>query len=123
AAYAGNITLLDFSDYSQPIESWNKSFSLIGKTTSWSLAPEPLNLTVTFYADNSTWRYFAFMEHDMMVYAPGLAEASDDTIIIRLGQKNYETVFALIIAATFALSIVFYAWERGARKGVIKRKR
>ena len=123
--YAGNFTMIDFSDLPTTLDQWNRTYTLTNNTTTWRYSPPQLfSFDMRIERKNVTTDYVANYGYSAMISVSGLSRAQGNTILIDVGTGEMEWVMAaIVILAVFsAVSVQVMYRNRRKRAGKFQRR-
>jgi len=123
--YAGNFTMIDFSDLPTTLDQWNRTYTLTNNTTTWRYSPPQLfSFDMRIERKNVTADYVANYGYSAMISVSGLSRAQGNTILIDVGTGEMEWVMAaIVILAVFsAVSVQVMYRNRRKRAGKFQRR-
>ncbi|MEM2629729.1 MAG: hypothetical protein QXN41_00770 [Candidatus Bathyarchaeia archaeon] len=108
---AKNFLILDFKEFSKPLEKWNKTYNVKSQTTIFQYdVPSKINfnLTIMDVEKNQTKFYIAKLDSKAIIYVPGYAKANEDILIfndIKKGgvEKNVTSIILTLIIAIICI--------------------
>jgi len=121
----GNATLLDFRSLSASLEHWERTYSLSNDTTSWRYTPPPLIAdSIKVQMGNSTKQFLSRYNYTAEIVAPGLAEASGNTVLVDVGSglKEWVMAGAVVLALACAVCVEMFFRSRKKKMARIRRK-
>lgn len=109
-------SMLDFREFSVPLDGWNKTYSIVERRTFFRYdAPPRLNFNLTVMEANGSAAYLAKVDSEAEISAPNYAKAEGDVITVNLGEGEAP---APLISILIAAAVVIYAYERKLGKGL-----
>lgn len=109
------LSMLDFREFSAPLDGWNKTYSIAERRTFFRYdAPPKLDFNLTLMgAANKSVAYLARVDSEAEISAPNYAKAEGDVITVNLGEgRGPVPLISILIAA----AIVTYVYERRIKK-------
>jgi hypothetical protein len=118
----GNVTMLDFSSLSQPLDQWARTYTLANNTTSWRYTPLPLMVaSVGIQELNKTYTFVASYAYSALVTASGMVRAQGNILQADVGNGLKEWIMAgivvVLVVLAFAVQILFRRKRKVVRLG------
>ena len=122
--YAGNFTMLDFSDLNAALDQWNRTYTLSNNTTTWRYSPIQLfSFDMRIEHKNVTADYVANYSYSAMISVSGLSRAQGNILLIAVGSGKIEWAMAAIVVLAILAAIIVQVRFRNRRKRVGKFQR
>lgn len=113
-AVVKEFSMLDFREFSAPLDGWNKTYSITERRTFFRYdAPPRLNFNLTVMGANGSVAYLAKVDSEAEVSAPSYARAEGDVITVNLGEGGGPVP---LISILIAAAIATYVYERGLKR-------
>ncbi|MBS7656206.1 hypothetical protein KEJ50_06920 [Candidatus Bathyarchaeota archaeon] len=110
---ANKFLMLDFKEFSKPLEEWNKTYNVKMQTTTLQYnAPSKINFNLTIIEGNQSKSYIVKLDSKAVIYASGYAKASENMLIFNVKEGvNEKNVTSLILTLILTVAIIHF-YER-----------
>jgi hypothetical protein len=109
---ANSFLILDFKEFSIPLEEWNKTYNVKTRATLFQYnAPSKMDFNLTITEENQSKYYIAKLNSKAVASIPGYAKAKGDAIIFIINEDK-EMYVAGLISTLILILIPIHLYER-----------
>ncbi len=110
---ANNFLILDFREFSKPLEEWNKTYNVKTQTTIFQYdALSKINFNLTISEWNRSKSYIAKLNSKAVIYVPGYAKTSGNVIIFNAEKIGVEKNAAGLILTLIVIIAIIHFYEK-----------